>query len=215
MWYSRTLSAIAALALVDLTRSDCPTPEWGQCGGKDWSGSTCCKAYDECHVVNAYYSQCQPHDLCLNPEYGQCGGFDHHQPPRPWNSTFNHSTCCPPSFDCQEKNRYYSQCVYDNKTSTCAGAYKQCGGRGWSGPTCCIPGFKCVSDGSGYYSGCKPEPFCQNARFGQCGGIDAEGHPWTKEYDHDTCCPEAFTCVVVNKYYSQCIWHNATGTTRL
>ena len=127
-----------------------------------------------------------------------------------WTPAYNHSTCCPPSLECVKKDQYYSQCMYDNKTSSCSVLTGWCGGKGWSGPTCCIPGFECVADGSGYYSGCKPKPFCANARFGQCGGVDSEGHPWTKEYDHDTCCPEAFKCVLVNQYYSQCKWANST-----
>lgn len=204
------LRLVVPVLLIGSVLSDCPNKEWDQCGGKTFTGDTCCPSYDTCKWVNGYYSQCQPETLCLNPEYGQCGGFDNHQPPRPWTPAYNHSTCCPPSFDCVKKDQYYSQCMYDNKTSSCSGAYQQCGGKGWSGPKCCIPGFECVSDGSGYYSGCKPEPFCANARFGQCGGVDSEGHPWTKAYKHDTCCPDAFKCVLVNQYYSQCKWANST-----
>ena len=106
--------------------------------------------------INAFYSQCQPKDLCLNPQYGQCGGFDHHQPPRPWTKANHHSTCCPDSFDCTYSNPYYSQCDFNATNSTCATKYAQCGGEGWTGPTCCIPGFECQKDPKNpkYYSGC-------------------------------------------------------------
>ena len=30
---------------------------WGQCGGKDWAGATCC-AQGTCKFSNDYYSQC-------------------------------------------------------------------------------------------------------------------------------------------------------------
>merc|ERR1719464_1363765 len=37
----------------------------------------------------------------------------------------------------------------------CAAAFQQCGGQGWSGPTCCQSGCTC-SGSSGYYSQCTP-----------------------------------------------------------
>jgi len=100
-----------------------------------------------------------------------------------------------------------SQCLYNSTNHTCAEAYGQCGGQGWTGATCCIPGFQCEKDPKNpkYYSGCEPLPICSNARFGQCGGIDADGNPWTKEFDHDSCCPDAFSCSYVTEYYSQCV----------
>ena len=210
---SVVMRTAALLAALSTSAATCANKEWGQCGGSTWSGDACCPDYDECKVVNSFYSQCQPVGICLNPMYGQCGGYDHQQPPRPWNSTYHHLTCCPPSFDCIAQDKWYSQCVYDNVTSSCSGAYKQCGGQGYKGPACCIPGFKCTPDATNpkYYSGCQPEPFCSNARFGQCGGVDSKGHPWTKQYKHDDCCPDGFGCDVVNKFYSQCRWSNATA----
>ena len=187
----------------------CGNKEWGQCGGQGWSGETCCPDYDECKFVNQYFSQCQAKDVCLNPMYGQCGGYDHHDPPRPWNEANHHQTCCPPSFNCSFQSKYYSQCVFDSHNTTCASAYDQCGGKGWTGKTCCIPGFKCEAD-SEFYSGCKPLPICSNARFGQCGGIDADGNPWTKQFDHSDCCPAGFVCTYKDKYYSQCAMNATT-----
>jgi len=32
--------------------------EWDQCGGQDWSGSTCCETGYTCHFNNPWYSQC-------------------------------------------------------------------------------------------------------------------------------------------------------------
>ena len=133
----------------------CSNKEFGQCGGKGYSGETCCPHYDNCTFVNPYYSQCQPKDLCLNVMYAQCGGMDHHDPPRPWTKANHHQTCCPPSFDCTFVNSYYSQCQYNSTNTTCAAKYQQCGGEGWTGPTCCIPGFECDADppGSKWYKG--------------------------------------------------------------
>lgn len=194
------------LVFVNLVKSDCHNKEYDQCGGQGFPGETCCPTYDNCTYVNPYYSQCQPKDLCLNPVYGQCGGYDHNQPPRPWNSTYHHQTCCPDSFLCLYQNEYYSQCVYDPANTTCSLGYKQCGGDGWSGPTCCIPGFACQPDpvNPKYYSGCVPVPVCSNARYGQCGGIGPDGEPWDRAHEHDTCCPDGFACIFDSQYYSQC-----------
>lgn len=31
---------------------------WGQCGGRGWTGPTCCQSGSTCRVSNEYYSQC-------------------------------------------------------------------------------------------------------------------------------------------------------------
>jgi len=196
------VSALSSVLLA-LALASCPNKEFGQCGGKGWSGSTCCPDYDKCTNVNEYYSQCEPLNLCLNVMYGQCGGMDHHQPPRPWTPANHHPTCCPSSFECVYQTKYFSQCQYNATNTTCAGAFKQCGGAGWTGKTCCVPGFKCKADNK-YYSGCAPIPICPNARYGQCGGLDGDGKPWTPANGHSTCCPEDFECTYTSQYFSQC-----------
>ena len=49
-------------------------------------------------------------------------------------------------------------------------------------------------------SGCDPEPFCANPRYGQCGGQDPSGKPYTP-----ACCPPGFHCEAKSQYYSQCV----------
>lgn len=208
---------LVALVATALSPQSCGNKEWGQCGGSGWSGETCCPDYDECKKVNTFYSQCMPKNLCLNPMYGQCGGYDHHQPPRKW-APPTHQTCCPKSFYCLYQSDYYSQCVFNTTAnSTCATAYGQCGGEGWKGPMCCIPGFKCTPDPKNpkYYSGCDPLPICSNARYGQCGGVDGDGNPWTKQYGHDSCCPDGFACTYKSQYYSQCEKNMTTSSPAL
>ncbi len=34
--------------------------KWGQCGGKQWNGPTCCSPDTHCTFQNDYYSQCLP-----------------------------------------------------------------------------------------------------------------------------------------------------------
>merc|ERR1711920_281202 len=42
------------------TPSDC-SAVYGQCGGKNWTGATCCQN-SKCKKSNDYYSQCLPED---------------------------------------------------------------------------------------------------------------------------------------------------------
>ena len=212
------------------TCPNCPNKEYDQCGGQGWTGPTCCLPYDKCTVINPYYSQCQPTDFCKTPDFGQCNGTDKGQPiPK------DHQ-CCPPSFECNATDPpYYSQCIPSNVTSNCSQPYGQCGGKDWTGPTCCIPGYVCNKT-SDYCappppaqspaprdrrprksraprdrrrpsaafcaadSGCDPEPFCANPRYGQCGGQDPSGKPYTP-----ACCPPGFHCESKSQYYSQCV----------
>ena len=84
------------------------SPLWSQCGGKGFSGSTCCRQ-GTCIVSNMWYSQCitqqavqqQPavqQQMC-SPKYGQCGGQDH-----------KGATCCTQS-TCKRISEWYSQCL--------------------------------------------------------------------------------------------------------
>ncbi|OAQ66252.1 exoglucanase 2 precursor [Pochonia chlamydosporia 170] len=56
-----TLAAFASLVACAPaeTRQNCATT-WGQCGGQDWSGPTCCPSGSTCVAQNSYYSQCLP-----------------------------------------------------------------------------------------------------------------------------------------------------------
>ncbi|CAM9388752.1 unnamed protein product [Phaeothamnion confervicola] len=88
----------------------------------------------------------------------------------------------------------------------CSGAWGQCGGDNYSGPTCCVAGYSC-SFNSQYYSQCLPsatggdgdsivaDPGCA-ARYEQCGGSTFSG---------PTCCVDGFTCLKSNEFYSQCL----------
>ena len=149
------LAAAAAAFFDPITSGDCANKEYDQCGGQGFPGPTCCPPYDACTVINPYYSQCQPKDFCKTPDFGQCNGTDKGQPiPK------DHQ-CCPPSFECNATDPpYYSQCIPSNVTSNCSQPYGQCGGKDWTGPTCCIPGYVCNKT-SDY---CAPPPPAQSPR---------------------------------------------------
>jgi len=39
---------------------NCVSELWQQCGGRSWSGPTCCKQGMTCNTMNEWYSQCEP-----------------------------------------------------------------------------------------------------------------------------------------------------------
>lgn len=47
---------------------------YGKCGGKDWTGSTCCMVGTKCEVLNEYVSLCQPDPTApIRPATGETG----------------------------------------------------------------------------------------------------------------------------------------------
>jgi len=191
-------AALAAPVLASKGDDDCASAPFDQCGGIGFDGDTCCPAGYECDYANDYYSGCNLEDLCLVVQFGQCGGVDEDGQAWP-----DDQKCCPDGFACEEQSEYYSQCVEAGvNTTDCSGAYEQCGGNNWDGPTCCTSGYECTVD-SEWYSGCTLIPVCTNPAYGQCGGTDSDGNDWTDK--HDTCCPDGFECSYQSEYFSQCL----------
>jgi hypothetical protein len=154
--------------------------------------------------------------------YEQCGGQD-------WTGT----TCCADTGAfCSARSKWYSNCqpaggtpyptFYPSVGPTQAGCvadWSQCGGQGYTGPTCCAVTTSVCSARSIWYSNCIPygsatyPPFTTPAPtdapteaptngpdcaadWGQCGGQD-----WTGA----TCCQtSSFTCTYGNQWYSDC-----------
>jgi Fungal cellulose binding domain len=52
-----------AAASVPPPNADCVNHRFDQCGGLNWRGSTCCFSYNDCEIVNTYYSQCRPYQV--------------------------------------------------------------------------------------------------------------------------------------------------------
>ncbi|ROT43015.1 hypothetical protein SODALDRAFT_342219 [Sodiomyces alkalinus F11] len=53
------LSSVALAAPTLEERQNC-SGLWGQCGGENWSGPTCCASGSTCEFQNPWYSQCLP-----------------------------------------------------------------------------------------------------------------------------------------------------------
>ena len=96
--------------------------------------------------------------MCVQA-WGKCGGEGYQGP-----------TCCEKGYFCSKSSQWYSQCVTGTNpptaqtptnppttqsTSDCAAEWKQCGGSGFSGPTCCESGLVCSKE-SEWYSQCVP-----------------------------------------------------------
>ncbi|KAH8923767.1 carbohydrate-binding module family 1 protein [Atractiella rhizophila] len=76
------------------------------------------------------------------------------------------------------------------------GAYLQCGGLLYSGPTTCHNGYHC--EGTSLLKTCVPNvgKLQCSANYGQCGG---------KGWLGTTCCQDGWTCVASGDYFSQCL----------
>ena len=76
--------------------------EFGQCGGKDYTGPARCKESCTCVFINDYYSQCihteNSNEKCQS-RWKQCDGIGFKK------------TCCKQGSECTFKNKWYSQCL--------------------------------------------------------------------------------------------------------
>merc|ERR1719343_1299867 len=53
-------AAVATTATTSSASSDTCAEEWGQCGGQDWTGSTCCASGLTCVKQTVWFSICEP-----------------------------------------------------------------------------------------------------------------------------------------------------------
>jgi len=188
----------------------------GQCGGRGWTGSTCCVKGHECVRRSAEYSECRP--ACVLPMQ-QCGG-------KHWHGL----SCCTEGYNCTKKNEWYAQCrplwapplpVPTTTTAAptpspargadgCARAERQCGGKSWQGPSCCEHGYTCRRKDR-WYSQCKPKGWTgdwgtnSSASAGASAGTTCAGpgeQCGGKEWF--SCCVAGYTCTAKNSWYSDC-----------
>eukprot|EP00928_Gymnodinium_smaydae_P046865 TRINITY_DN31243_c0_g1_i1.p1 TRINITY_DN31243_c0_g1~~TRINITY_DN31243_c0_g1_i1.p1 ORF type:complete len:1186 (-),score=176.85 TRINITY_DN31243_c0_g1_i1:366-3452(-) len=88
----------------------------------------------------------------------------------------------------------------------CSALWAQCGGQGWSGPTCCDERLTC-SVISIWYSQCIPEDSpstpSPSVPVGQCSNLweQCGGEAWKGPQ----CCDAGLQCQYVGQWYSQCI----------
>jgi hypothetical protein len=150
---------VALLAFPWATEAAGCAAMYGQCGGIGYTVATCCASGSSCQYSNDYYSQCRPYTgkAACAATYGQCGGIG-----------YTGATCCQSDWTCVYNSDYYSQCLppvdsaqpgsaspTSSSPSACATNWGQCGGKGWTGPTCCTDNWPCVmQQGNEYYWQC-------------------------------------------------------------
>merc|ERR1712039_67179 len=102
-------------------------------------------------------------------------------------------------------------------SGTCAEAWQQCGGPGWTGSTCCASGFTCVQL-SWSYSMCERSSVVgtptatvststtEAATTAPAG--DSCAGPWQKcggnGWTGTTCCVSGYFCRELSEWHSQC-----------
>lgn len=176
-----------------------------QCGGKSWTGPTCCKSGLVCKKFDQYLSMCQP--------VTSGSGESQTEPTEAPVTTTKATTTEPDS---------------SQADIPCAGELGQCAGVDWKGALCCQAGLTCKpfddrlslcqKDGSGSEEGddeTKPKSGSTTAAAGsgdlaitcrweleQCGGA-----LWTGV----TCCRGGLVCTKVDKYYSHCTAAESDG----
>jgi cellulose 1,4-beta-cellobiosidase len=129
--------SISASGFLDAQITAACSKLWAQCGGKSWSGPKCCEAGSVCKVSNEWYSQCIVGSSSLPSPSPIPTPAPVPTPPtlKPVPST---TTALPkPS----------------PSNVACAAAWEQCGGKTFTGPSCCQTGLVCVVTND-YYSQC-------------------------------------------------------------
>lgn len=115
----------------------------GKCGGTSWDGPTCCADGFVCKEMGIWYSQCLPeHVKYLMPNH-QVVATPAPAAPAPPPATAAPATTTRPTT------------TPTRGVATCALNWGKCGGHGWTGPTCCLPGSSCVRQ-SDWMSECIP-----------------------------------------------------------
>lgn len=144
----------------DQISAACATGAWGQCGGRvgavAFSADPCCPSGNTCSKRTEEYSQCVPD--CQTSHWGQCGG-----------TGFVGNRCCPSDASCIVRSLDFSQCVpaklpadvvhtsgasFDPdlvSDATCTtGPWTQCGGKYYTGDSCCPKGYSCTYRTEGF-----------------------------------------------------------------
>ncbi|POY75491.1 putative Cellulose 1,4-beta-cellobiosidase (non-reducing end) [Rhodotorula taiwanensis] len=192
---------------------------YGQCGGSGYIGGTCCPSGYYCAFANAYYSQCLPGSASSTPTSSS-------------SSSASSSSQTPPA-----SSTSTSTSASATPSAGCSGiqtGYGQCGGTGWSGPTCCPASFVCTYSNA-FYSQCLPASGSSTTSSTSSSSSSSSASSTSTKASTSTAassssssapsptstaaayaqcggqgfaaqlCPSGFVCAIVNSYYSQCL----------
>jgi hypothetical protein len=129
---------VATTATTSSASSGACAEEWGQCGGQDWTGSTCCASGLTCVKQTIWFSICEPSSAVGAGTTTVAG------------STSAATTAAPVTTTAAPATPATTEA-----SGSCAGPWEQCGGTGWTGTTCCPSGYFCDAL-SEWHSQCNP-----------------------------------------------------------
>jgi hypothetical protein len=157
-----------APAPTPMTTTPSPTPAttaagsfsevWGQCGGINWQGPTQCAAGSICEVSSEYYSQCLPSSApAPAPETTTPAPAPTPETttPAPAPTPMTTTPAPAPAPETTTAVETTPSPVPVTTDGSAAGAWGQCGGNNWEGPTTCVAGQTCERQ-SEWYSQCLP-----------------------------------------------------------
>merc|ERR1711933_232613 len=133
-------AAVATTATTSSVSSGACAEEWGQCGGQDWTGSTCCASGLTCIKQTIWFSICEP-SFAVGAETTTIEGSA--------TTTSAAATGVPVTTAAPATP------ATTEASGSCAGPWEQCGGAGWTGTTCCASGYFCDAL-SEWHSQCNP-----------------------------------------------------------
>lgn len=133
---------------------DC-SPPYAQCGGNGWTGPVCCTPGYTCTEFSQWYSNCRPTNSTLppSPQPSPVGPTPVPSPVAPTSVPTVVPTNAPTVAPTASPTAAPTAVPTPTPTQSCAGQWAQCGGQGWTGPTCCLNNCKCVEQ-SQWYSQC-------------------------------------------------------------
>lgn len=167
-----------------------PVPEWGQCGGIGYTGSTNCASPFSCVCLSQWWCQCQTPAQVVNPASTTMATVIARTTTRDLVATSTTSTTAAPI-----------------ATERLVAEWGQCGGIGYAGSTTCDSSLYCAcnskwwcqcqrgSGGDGPSTPVEDTSGKTVAQWGQCGGIGYAG---------STTCASPFSCACNSKWWCQC-----------
>lgn len=167
-----------------------PVPEWGQCGGIGYTGSTNCASPYSCVCLSTWWCQCQTQAPVANPASTTMATVVARSTTRAIAATSATSTTAAP--------------IATGKTVP---EWGQCGGIGYTGSTTCASSLSCACNSQWWCQcqrgaggdGSSPPVEDSSARtvaqWGQCGGIGYLG---------STTCASPYSCACNSKWWCQC-----------
>ncbi len=160
-------------------------PEGGKCGGSGWTGPFQCEKLTTCTLVDESYSLCESIFPPVDTPPGPPG-----TPAAPRPGVQPSSTVAPPPAPGAGAPAGFN-------ASSCSFRYGQCGGTGWTGPTCCHGDNMCVKE-SQWWSGCRPSKLPDGVlrEYETCAGTGAPVGA--------SKCEALTSCVPVSDQESQC-----------